>query len=88
MPAGVGSGEVSAILPGVGAGLAAGIAVAVVVAGEAELSSRATLKRYDLGTSANVTRMKVSLANREVIDVTGTRVEILDPLFVHWLRRG
>jgi len=59
-----------------------------VIAGEPELSSQATLKRYDLGTSANVTRMKESLANREVIDVSGKAIAILDPVFVHWLRRG
>ena len=59
-----------------------------VIAGEAELSSQATLKRYDLGTSANVTRMKEALANREVIDVSGKVIQILDPMFVHWLRRG
>lgn len=58
-----------------------------VIAGESELSSQATLKRYDLGTSANVTRMKETLAGREIIDVTGKGVEILDPMFAHWLRR-
>ncbi len=58
-----------------------------VIAGEPELSSQATLWRYDLGTSANVTRMKESLANREVIDSSGRDIQILDPMFVHWLRR-
>lgn len=57
-----------------------------VVAGEAELSAQATLKRYDLGTSANVTRMKEALANREVIDFAGPSVQILDPMFAYWLR--
>lgn len=59
-----------------------------VIAGEAELSAQATLKRYDLGTSANVTRMKETLANREVIEAPGKEVQILDPLFAHWLRRN
>ena len=58
-----------------------------VIAGETGLSSQAILKRYDLGTSANVTRMKESLANHEVIDVSGREVQILDPMFAHWLRR-
>ncbi|MCL2781606.1 MAG: ATP-binding protein [Actinomycetia bacterium] len=57
-----------------------------VLADENELSSQATLKRYDLGTSANVTRLKEALLNREIIDVSAGRVSILDPLFAHWLR--
>lgn len=57
-----------------------------VLAGEKELSAQATLRRYGLGTSANVTRMKEALEHREIIDVSGTRVEILDPIFKHWLR--
>lgn len=59
-----------------------------VVAGESELSSQATLKRYALGTSANVTRMKEALEKKEVIDASGSRVEILDPVFKYWLATG
>lgn len=57
-----------------------------VVTGEPGLSSQATLKRYDLGTSANVTRMKEALAQREIVDLAGPTVEILDPMFAYWLR--
>jgi len=57
-----------------------------VLAGEAELTAAATIQRYRLGTSANVARMKAALAARELIDVTGSQVEVLDPVFAHWLR--
>lgn len=57
-----------------------------VVAGETQLSGQSALKRYNLGTSANVSRIKEALVNREIIDVVGPDVQILDPLFVYWLR--
>jgi len=60
--------------------------IRALLAGEPELTAAATLQRYKLGTSANVARMKESLAAREIIDVAGGRVELLDPVFGHWLR--
>ncbi len=51
-----------------------------------ELSAQDTLKRYGLGTSANVTRMKVTLENREFIDIANGHIDTLDPLFAYWLR--
>jgi len=44
------------------------------------------LQTYDLGTSANVVRLKDSLVNKEIIDVNGGKVELLDPVFTHWLK--
>jgi len=57
-----------------------------VLDGRTALSAQATLKAYDLGTSANVVRIKEALIAREIIDVDGTGVQLLDPLFAHWLR--
>jgi len=58
-----------------------------VMDGETELSSQLVLTRYRLGTSANVVRMRQTLAAKEIIDVTPSGVEILDPMFAFWLRR-
>jgi len=54
--------------------------------GVSSLSAQATLRAYDLGTSANVTRLKAALLGREIIDVEDGAVRILDPLFARWLR--
>jgi len=56
-----------------------------VVNGEPRLSSKETISAYDLGTSANVVRIKEMLTAREIIDVNGSDVQILDPVFKHWL---
>lgn len=56
-----------------------------VTAGETELTSQSTLRHYDLGTSANVVRMKETLQNRQLIDVVDGKAELLDPLFQLWL---
>ena len=56
-----------------------------VVNGESQLSSQQTISAYNLGTSANVTRIKETLTAREIIDVNGSEVQILDPVFKHWL---
>lgn len=49
-----------------------------------QLSAAETLRKYGLGTSANVNRIKQSLVNKEIIDITSNGVEFLDPLFKLW----
>lgn len=56
-----------------------------VIAGQAALTSQAVIKAYDLGTSANVIRLRRALEDKEIIDVLDGRVTILDPLFQNWL---
>ncbi|MDR1358513.1 MAG: hypothetical protein LBJ48_04065 [Coriobacteriales bacterium] len=58
-----------------------------VLDGVEHLSSAETLSAYKLGTSANVVRIKKTLQEKEVIDITDGKVEILDPVFKHWLAR-
>ena len=57
-----------------------------VLDGHRALSAQSTLRAYDLGTSANVSRIKDTLIAREIIDVGDNGVEFLDPVFRHWLR--
>ncbi len=49
-----------------------------------KLSATETIKTYELGTSANVNRIKNSLVNKEIIDVTDSGIEFLDPVFKLW----
>ena len=44
------------------------------------------LKKYRLGTSANVIRIKDALLSKEIIDITAKVIEIQDPVFKLWLK--
>jgi len=44
------------------------------------------LKKYRLGTSANVIRIKDALLSKEIIDITQKNIEIQDPIFKLWLK--
>ncbi len=57
-----------------------------VIAGEKQLSSKETIASYNLGTSANVARLKKTLISREIIDEDVGKITILDPLFSFWLK--
>jgi hypothetical protein len=43
------------------------------------------LLKYQLGTSANVIRIKDALLSKEIIDITAKNIEIQDPIFKLWL---
>ncbi|MFN2396165.1 MAG: ATP-binding protein, partial [Bacteroidales bacterium] len=50
------------------------------------LSSKETLKKYRLGTSANIQRIKQALINKEIIDTSPGGIQLLDPVFGFWLK--
>jgi hypothetical protein len=52
-----------------------------------QLSSVETLAQYDLGTSANVIRIKNALEKKEVLDLMNPYPEFVDPLFEQWLKK-
>lgn len=52
-----------------------------------QFSSAATLKEFNLGTSANVLRIKQALENKEIIDTVSGKAEFIDPLFKVWLNK-
>lgn len=54
---------------------------------ETAFTSSRVLKDYDLGTSPNITRIKTSLQNHEIIDVLGKSITFNDPLFEMWLKK-
>ncbi len=49
-----------------------------------QFSSAETLRKFQLGTSANVNRIKQSLVSKEIIDITPYNIEFIDPLFKVW----
>lgn len=59
-----------------------------VINGERQLSSKEVIGKYNLGTSANVVRLKRSLISKEIIDEDAGSIFILDPLFASWLKNN
>ena len=52
---------------------------------EEQVTSQRVLKKYNLGTSANVLKIKRTLHDREIIDIIGKKIEFIDPLYKYWL---
>jgi hypothetical protein len=44
------------------------------------------LQKYNLGTSANILKIKDALLNKEIIDITAKQIDIQDPVFALWLK--
>jgi len=57
-----------------------------VLDGETAFTSQENLKRYRLGSSANLKKIKNTLISREIIDIVNKKVEIIDPIFKLWLK--
>ncbi|MBA3663337.1 MAG: ATP-binding protein [Bacteroidetes bacterium] len=51
---------------------------------EKQLSSRDTIQRYRLGTSANVIKAKNTLIDKEIIDIHNGVAVFIDPVFELW----
>ena len=52
---------------------------------ENQLTSKATLAKYNLGTSANVIQLKKRLIELDIIDEMKGQIQFLDPMYKHWL---
>jgi hypothetical protein len=46
------------------------------------------LRKYKLGTSANILRIKSALLSKEIIDINVKQIEIQDPVFKLWLKEA
>ena len=53
---------------------------------QSEFSRKEILTRYDLGTAANITRLKKSLEDKDLIDIEAKKITFNDPVFAHWIR--
>ena len=53
-----------------------------------EFTRKENLDHYQLGTSANIKRLKTALENKELIDISGKTVSFNDPVFKLWFRKN
>ncbi|MDR2817067.1 MAG: ATP-binding protein, partial [Proteiniphilum sp.] len=53
-----------------------------------EFTRKENLDRYQLGSSANIKRMKTSLENRELIKISGKTISFNDPVFKLWFKKN
>ena len=51
------------------------------------LTAAETLKKYRMGTSANVIKIKKNLLYAEIIDIHGGEVYFIDPIYELWFRK-
>jgi hypothetical protein len=58
-----------------------------LIFGEVKLSSTEVIQKYSLGTSANVSRIRKALIDKEIIDQTAGDIQILDPIYKAWLQK-
>ena len=55
---------------------------------QSEFTKNEVLQKYQLGTSANVKRLKDALEKKELIDITGKTVSFNDPVFKLWFQKN
>lgn len=55
---------------------------------EEALSSKHIIAKYNLGTSANVSKIKETLLKEELIDVQLGKVEFIDPAYALWFKKN
>lgn len=58
-----------------------------IIDGVEQFSSKDNLNKYDLGTSGNILRIKNALESKEIIDLWGSKIEFIDPVFKLWFER-
>lgn len=61
--------------------------IKAISAGETQLTAKAVMDGYRLGTPHNVSKNKEVLRYKDIIDTQGNRISFLDPLFEIWLKR-
>jgi len=54
--------------------------------GVEKFSSKSILDDYQLASSANVSRIKKALENKEIIDMLSGNIFVLDPMYKNWLQ--
>lgn len=53
----------------------------------AGFGTQATIKNFNLGTKSNLTRIKTSLTEKEIIETDNGQVYLADPVFELWFRK-
>ncbi len=59
----------------------------MILDGHTRYTSMENIGRYQLGTSANVVRIRKALISKEIIDEDAGTVILLDPLYAIWLKK-
>lgn len=57
-----------------------------ILSGEPALSSKDTISKYRLVSSANVNRSKKSLIEKDILDDRAGKLEFHDPMYKYWLK--
>jgi uncharacterized protein len=58
-----------------------------IINGSKQLSSVDVMTKYRLGTPRNVTKNRRILERSDFIDISPEKIEILDPIFLEWLKQ-
>ena len=58
-----------------------------IINGETKFTSKKVIVNYNLGTSANVKRIKEALINKEIIESINRELVFLDPVYQSWLTK-
>lgn len=58
-----------------------------IINNEKQLTSNNTMNEYHLGTPRNVQKNKISLENKDIIDITPEEIRFIDPLFKIWFKK-
>ena len=62
--------------------------LAIVEGIHSEFSKKEVIVKYNLGSSSNISRIRKSLEQKELIDIFQKKVTISDPVFHLWLKRS
>lgn len=54
--------------------------------GETKLTASQTMQKHNLGTPRNVTKNKVVLEQKDIVEIHGEHITFNDPIFEYWLR--
>lgn len=54
---------------------------------DTKFSSKEIIQKYNLGTSANIIRLKSALLQKELIEVDGQKTTLSDPVFGVWFKK-
>jgi len=57
-----------------------------IVKEETQLTAQKTIARYRLGSSSTVIKARNTLLDKEILDMKGKQLSLLDPLYAAWLK--
>jgi len=58
-----------------------------ILAGETKLTASETMQKYRLGTPRNVSKNKIVLEDKDIVEIHGETIIFNDHIFEYWLRK-